>query len=281
MRITERELVIEKTRYLEFIDLMTQVLGVTTDVALVPAWHWLFTHETPLGTPLGEDGHPKERPSGVPEDFVQRLWLGSQMEFSDVPIEIGQSLRLQTKVGEATIKQGRSGKLAFVPVELSVSDGDTVLVSERRTGVYLPAPDETAKDETAKDDTAKKNKERKEENILPVLKSISFGEVDLFRYSSILKVFHRIHYDTVFATETEGHPGLLVHGPLLGQALIYQALSMYSGFSPRQVVIKASRPNYVNRPIFLCVEHDETKKLIKVVALDEQQRPAMVIELAE
>ena len=37
----------------------------------------------------------------------------------------------------------------------------------------------------------------------------------LFRFSALTGNSHRIHYDEVYTTGTEGYPGLVVHGPLL------------------------------------------------------------------
>lgn len=43
------------------------------------------------------------------------------------------------------------------------------------------------------------------------------GEM-LFRFSALTCNAHRIHYDEAYATEVEGHAGLVVHGPLLTAA---------------------------------------------------------------
>jgi hydroxyacyl-ACP dehydratase HTD2-like protein with hotdog domain len=40
--------------------------------------------------------------------------------------------------------------------------------------------------------------------------------VDLFMFSGAAWLVHRIHYDLPFTTDHDGHPGLLVHGPLQG-----------------------------------------------------------------
>lgn len=276
MAITEREFVLDKTRYLEFTHLMAQVLGGAPAMSapLLPTWHWLFTHETPLGVKLGADGHPEARPPGVPEHFVRRLWVDSLIKCGKAGIEFGQPLRLRTEVGRATLKQGKSGELAFVPVELTLSAGDTVVLEERRTGVYRPAPEPSGKPAVAR-----RAIETHGEAALPAVKPISFNEVDLFRYSALLKVYHRIHYDAAYATGEEGHPGLLVHGPLLGQVLIGQALSLHPGFSARKIAVSVRQPTYVNRPILLCVEFDDAVNLISATALDEQRLPAMTIEL--
>jgi 3-methylfumaryl-CoA hydratase len=41
----------------------------------------------------------------------------------------------------------------------------------------------------------------------------------LFRFSALTYNAHRIHYDRRYATEEEGYPGLVVHGPLQAVAL--------------------------------------------------------------
>lgn len=45
------------------------------------------------------------------------------------------------------------------------------------------------------------------------------GHVQLFLFSSVTRNPHRIHYDRDFAA-LEGHPDLLVHGPLQGAFLV-------------------------------------------------------------
>jgi 3-methylfumaryl-CoA hydratase len=46
-------------------------------------------------------------------------------------------------------------------------------------------------------------------------------DVLLFRYSALITFNgHRIHYDRRYATEVEGYPGLIVHGPLIATLLL-------------------------------------------------------------
>jgi len=42
----------------------------------------------------------------------------------------------------------------------------------------------------------------------------------LFRYSALTFNGHRIHYDRSYATEVEGYPGLVVHGPLIATLML-------------------------------------------------------------
>ena len=48
----------------------------------------------------------------------------------------------------------------------------------------------------------------------------SADDVLLFRYSALTFNGHRIHYDRRYATEVEGYPGLVVHGPLIATLLM-------------------------------------------------------------
>ncbi|MGI9599348.1 MAG: hypothetical protein ACR2QK_24510 [Acidimicrobiales bacterium] len=52
--------------------------------------------------------------------------------------------------------------------------------------------------------------------------------VDLFSFSAAAWLLHRIHYDLPFTTEHDGHPGLLIHGPLQGTYMI-QAVQWWLG----------------------------------------------------
>lgn len=52
--------------------------------------------------------------------------------------------------------------------------------------------------------------------------------VDLFMFSASAWLLHRIHYDLRFTTELDGHPGLLIHGPLQG-AYMVQSVERWLG----------------------------------------------------
>lgn len=47
--------------------------------------------------------------------------------------------------------------------------------------------------------------------------------IDLFMFSASAWLLHRIHYDVPFTTEHDGHPNLLIHGPLQGTYLMQTA----------------------------------------------------------
>jgi hydroxyacyl-ACP dehydratase HTD2-like protein with hotdog domain len=70
--------------------------------------------------------------------------------------------------------------------------------------------------------------------------------VDLFMFSASAWLLHRIHYDLPFTTEQDGHPGLLIHGPLQG---VYLTQSVERWLGPairlRSVAYRHLSPAYL------------------------------------
>lgn len=75
---------------------------------------------------------------------------------------------------------------------------------------------------------------------MPAFEDISVGDalpeqrretrvVQQFLYNAALWNAHRIHYDTAWATEQEGYPGLVVAGPLMGDWLTQCVLAWLGG----------------------------------------------------
>ncbi|MPZ72581.1 MAG: hypothetical protein GEU74_05015 [Nitriliruptorales bacterium] len=60
--------------------------------------------------------------------------------------------------------------------------------------------------------------------------------LDLFMFSSAAWLLHRIHYDLPFTTEHDGHPGLLIHGPLQGAYLV-QSVERWLGRRARLRIV--------------------------------------------
>ena len=69
--------------------------------------------------------------------------------------------------------------------------------------------------------------------------------VDLFSFSAAAWLLHRIHYDLPFTTDHDGHPGLLVHGPLQGTYMI-QSIQWWLGPEARlrAITYRHSSPAY-------------------------------------
>jgi hydroxyacyl-ACP dehydratase HTD2-like protein with hotdog domain len=70
--------------------------------------------------------------------------------------------------------------------------------------------------------------------------------IDLFQFSAAAWLLHKIHYDLPFTTESDGHPGLLIHGPLQGTYLM-QAVQWWLGseIRPTKIAYRHSAPAYL------------------------------------
>jgi 3-methylfumaryl-CoA hydratase len=100
--------------------------------------------------------------------------------------------------------------MVFVTVEHTVSGPHGVSFVEEHDIVYREA--------------AKPGEQPKAPRPAPTdatwTKKIVPDPVLLFRFSALTFNGHRIHYDQPYVTGTEGYPGLIVHGPLLGMLQI-------------------------------------------------------------
>jgi len=64
----------------------------------------------------------------------------------------------------------------------------------------------------------------------------------LFRYSAVTFNGHRIHYDWPYVTETEGYPGLVVHGPLIATLNLRAFVQAHPHAQVRRFSFRGVRP---------------------------------------
>ncbi len=174
---------------------------------LPPGWHWLFFLTTPPQHSLGADGAEGRGDFLPPIDLPRRMWAGGRFEFHH-PLRIGALTDRVSTIKSVEEKVGRQGPLAFVTLrhELSHAKGELALAEEQIIAFRAPAqPGERPAPQAA---PARADWQRE------VVADPTF----LFRFSALTFNAHRIHYDRPYATEIEGYPGLVVHGPL--QALL-------------------------------------------------------------
>ena len=184
------------------------LIGVETPRETLPMmWHWVYLLDRPAQADLGPDGHPLR---GVlpapPEPGRRRMWAGGQVR-TLAPLRLGEAATRRTQIIDTVEKHGRSGRLTFVSVRHQVTQGDTLCVDERQDVVY--------RDMAATGPIAQIGDDQ------PVAEgewSVDINPPLLFRFSALTYNGHRIHYDRDYATQVEGYPGLLTHGPL--QALM-------------------------------------------------------------
>jgi len=89
----------------------------------------------------------------------------------------------------------------------------------------------------------------------------------LFRFSALTYNAHRIHYDRYYATQTEGYPDLVVHGPLM--ALL--ALELPRAHAPAAPVksfeYRLAHPAFVPDRIVAAGRPDGTTVAVEVGAI--------------
>jgi len=176
----------------------------TGDV-LPPLWHWLYFLDRHRQSELGPDGHGRRGGFLPPIPLPRRMWAGGRFEFHH-PLRVGEEITRVSRIIDIKEKTGRSGPLVFILVghEISNAEGlafteehDIVYRDHGRAGPSQPAPADGVWERVIKPD-----------------------DVLLFRYSALTFNGHRIHYDRRYATEVEGYPGLVVHGPLIATLLM-------------------------------------------------------------
>ena len=168
---------------------------------LSPLWHWAFFLETVPIAQTGLDGHPARGSFLPPADNRNRMWAGGRVNF-DGALEVGVEARKTSTVTAIQEKKGRTGSLLFVTVKHDIEQNGKLVVSEEQDIVYRePSPPKLQGTEPAPP-------AQWSEPVDP-------SPVLLFRYSAVTFNSHRIHYDHPYVTQTEGYPGLVIHGPLI------------------------------------------------------------------
>ena len=208
---------------------------------LPPYWH-LAACVTPYPSrELGVDGHPREGIMTPPADLPRRMFAGGSLQI-DEWLLVGETIGDAVFVADTTDKVGRSGRLQFVTVVHELCrDDDVVSQREEQRIVYRePTIDRPG------ERPVRAPHVRVERLLTPGSKPLSAtlcaDPVSLQRFSALTSNAHRIHYDHPYATEVEGYPDLVVHGPLVLLSLLELLRLEVSRRAVKSVDFKASAP---------------------------------------
>ena len=211
--------------------------------ALPPGWLALYFLPRVPTAGLRADGSPRDTGVVPPMELPRRMFAGERVRFQR-PLRIGETVRRETKLADISVKNGSTGTLVFATVTSRVvgADGGVALEDERRTvfreEVKTGERNQAPKREPAPADVAWRARVTPD----PVL---------LFRYSALTFNSHRIHYDRAWAMETEGYPGLVVHGPLTTTLLVDFARDQNPGRRIVAYVTQARAPLFDTAPFEL------------------------------
>ena len=213
-----------------------------------PLAHWAYFLDAVPPDRLGDDGHPLRGDFLPAIPLPRRMFAAASIRF-ERPLAVGQPAECVSTIGDVTHKPGKSGDLVFVEVDRAVSQAGSLCIAERQTIVYRQAG----------------------ARVPAVIASADGGDVgtlwqpgpvDLFRFSAVTFNAHRIHYDQLYACETEGYPDLVVHGPFTATKLF--AFARERAEAPiRSFSFRAMVPLFVGQPVRL-TEGEEPGSVVAV-----------------
>ncbi|CAN5895122.1 MaoC family dehydratase N-terminal domain-containing protein [soil metagenome] len=210
-----------------------------TGEPIAPGWHLGFLHSYARRASLGEDGLPVEGGVLPKIPLPRRMYAGSTFTFEG-DIRMGDRLRRETEFSDIQLRGGGTGMLVvtsqtrriFTPRGLAMIEvANTVFREEVKAGASSGVPVR----EAAPAD-------------VPWRRTIKADPVMLFRYSALTFNPHRIHYDRTYCIETEGYPGLVVHGPFAQQCLFDLLRDSMPGRTIKTFAVRARAPLFDTAP---------------------------------
>ncbi|PYU21348.1 MAG: acyl-CoA dehydrogenase [Acidobacteria bacterium] len=231
---------------------------------LPPLWHWLYFVPIPRQSELGPDGHAKRGGFLPPVPLPRRMFAGDRVQFHR-PLRVGETILRLSRIVDVNCKQGRTGPLVFVVVRHEISQRQGVAVVEEHDIVYRENPkssDPAPPPQRPPSGAAWTREIRPEETLL-------------FRYSALTFNGHRIHYDRRYATQVEGYPGLVVHGPLIATLLLELLRRNVADVNLASLSFRAVRPLFDTAPFSVSGKVASDGKTAQLWASDSEGWLAM------
>lgn len=199
--------------------------------------HWWVVGGVTATHSLAADGHPPRAP-GLPtvEERPVRMFAGGSIDRVR-PLRAGEWLQVGHDVVPAKATTSADGRpLTFADERYTLSDDDRAVVREVRSIVYTLPAQPTQRRPVDVGDAA-------------WAAEVTPDERMLFRFSALTWNAHRIHYDRRFA-RADGHPDLVVHGPLMAAALA-DLYERHATDPIRSFAFRARAPAFVGESIRL------------------------------
>ncbi len=203
---------------------------------------WIWTFFTPMvpTSALRTDGHPASREDGPLAALDRRMFVGGSLERRG-ELRLDTPTDRSSTVVDAQHKTGRTGPFLLVDVEHEYRQHGAVVLVEQQQLMYrtssaepVPAPGPAGEEPASSG----------------IRWEVCPDERLLFRYSALTFNTHRIHYDLPYATEIEGYPGLVVHGPLTA-TLLASLAEQQLGTPLTRFAFRATAPTFANTRLWL------------------------------
>jgi len=227
------------------------LLDARDGATLPPAWHWAFFNAVEPISALGRDGHPRKGGFLPPTAQPRRMWAGSRLHWHG-DLRVGQAVERASTILKCEAKRGRTGDMVLVTVGHQFRAGDALLLDEQHDIVYRDEASDLERralaELAAQARAVGVHYERRGE----IVREVTVGPVQMFRYSAVTFNGHRIHYDRDYARETEGYPGLVVHGPLIATMLLeFLQAQVARGRRVERFEFRAIKPTFDIAPFAL------------------------------
>jgi 3-methylfumaryl-CoA hydratase len=235
--------------------------------AAPPLAHWLcFLPDDPQSA-LGPDGHAARGGFLPPiHDLPRRMWAGSRIAFHG-EIRVGMPLARRSTIASVERKQGKAGPLVFVTVRHEIGEPNRQpLIVDEHDIVYRGLAGPAVKPAGSAGDESEWRRELVPDAVL------------LFRYSALTFNGHRIHYDRDYVTNTEGYPGLVVHGPLIATLLVDLVRRKMPAARIESFSFRALSPLFDGRPMSVNGMSPDRSGIVKLWAANDEGGVAMKAE---
>ncbi|MGE5170646.1 MAG: MaoC family dehydratase N-terminal domain-containing protein [Rudaea sp.] len=255
--------------------------------ALPPLWHWLYFLPHYRQSEVGPDGHAKRGGFLPPVPLPRRMWGGGRLQFAQ-PLHVGEAIERESRIIDVVPKEGRSGPLVFVVVRHTIRGEKGPAIVEEHDIVYRGAAQGNRGQTRISPDGSRQSaphgpKFESDPNYpAPAAppdaawsREIHPDPVLLFRYSALTFNAHRIHYDRRYVMETEGYPGLVVHGPLIATLLTDLLRRECSEARIAAFSFRALSPLFDIATFLVCGTPAEDGKTIRLWAANRERGLAM------
>ncbi len=164
---------------------------------------------------------------------------GSTFTF-DGDIRVGDKLRREIEFTDIQQRTGSTGNLIVTTQTRRIFTPRGLALTEAASTVFREEVKAGAKSGVPERDPAPTD--------VPWRRTIKPDPVMLFRYSAITFNPHRIHYDRTYCLETEGYPGLVVHGPFAQQCIFDLLRDSMPGRTIKTLAVRARAPLFDTAP---------------------------------
>ena len=204
-------------------------------------WHVGYFPVSQATSELGADGLPNGTGVLPPMPLPRRMYAGNRIAFHQ-PIRVGDRLRREIELTDLQVRTGNTGTMIVTTQTRRIFTPRGLAIVEEYDNVFREAVPPGAKSATAKREAPPPG--------LAWSRSFDVSIVMLFRFSALTGNPHRIHYDRPYATEAEGYPALVVHGPFL-QTCLLDFMRDHARQPVRSFSMRARAPLFDTEPVTL------------------------------